>query len=84
MVAYRRGLLRCRLTSKGQCEKPRLIGWQQIQVPALSFCNITADEGDPEACKFCRHETTGVETSAYCILSVTDELRYNDSVVRFF
>lgn len=34
---YKRGLLRCHPTSKGQCEKPRKVGWQQIQIPALFF-----------------------------------------------
>jgi len=32
---FERGLLRCRPTIDGQCEKPQRVGWQQIQTPAL-------------------------------------------------
>ncbi len=32
---YWRGLLRCRLTLLGQCEKPQMVGRQQIQIPTL-------------------------------------------------
>ncbi len=34
---YWRGLLRCRPTLIGQCEKPQVVGRQQIQIPALFF-----------------------------------------------
>ena len=44
---YKRGLLRCRPISKGQCEKPRKVGWQQIQIPALfSYNNKRQREDD--------------------------------------
>lgn len=39
IIAYMRGLLRCCLTGKGQCEKPRKARRQQIQTPALSAFN---------------------------------------------
>lgn len=43
---YWRGLLRCRPTSNGQCEKPRLVGRQPIQIPALFlYANLTPTRG---------------------------------------
>ncbi len=46
---YWRGLLRCRPTIDGQCEKPQNVGRQPIQIPALfrfKHQQLTSQRGD--------------------------------------